>query len=949
MTLRELLGMLRNVRGPSAKGEYVCQCPAHDDKHASLWVNEGDKGIIMKCQAGCSKDEILRTLGISVYDLLNDSVRAEWDKKAEKKGMDPRMLYDGSAPARRSAPPAARPAPAKREARTFNSYEAAYGRLGKLVCCYPYTDENGQLLFEVARIQTRDGKTFRQHRPVDPAKGLFPIVCSVPAEIRGHTIYRQAEVAAAIRAGRTVYVVEGEKDADTIASFGYCGTTSPMGADHWEKGHSEHLRGADVVVIPDADSSGAKYGQAIVDSATEIARSVRVIRLRDAYPGLPDKGDITDLAELVGMEQARVMLNKLVEKAEPCTVNLYQKAVAAYNALYGYCVDHGCICQAGETNPKPLCTFVALPTMQTTRDDGAQTSKWLEICGWASNGRPLKTLTVSANKFRTMDWAFDGWGLDANIMPGNTVKDKLRCAITSAGAMVASEKTIYMHTGWRRINGEWCYLYPGGCVGAENITVEMEGSLNTHYTLSVGEQHTDLLEAALTSFSLTHVVAECVSVPLLGVCYLAPLREFLRQAGIAPAFITMLRGGSGSGKSSFAALALSHFGSFNDQSVPANFHDTANGITRKAFLLKDMPLLVDDFHPTTSLQERRQMNIVAQRLSRAFGNNAGRERLSAELTLQVSMPPQCVSIITGEDLPAIGDSGIARLFVIDVEKGDVLKYNPSGKLDPIANRPLTQLKERAANGELQAAMRGYIEWLRPQADQLPQRLYTMFNEYRDRATLLLGRVGGHTRAPGAIAHLMIGLTCMLEYFTHLGMCDQEIADATLDEYWKIITSSSARQAAENQEESAVQMFLSATSEMLASGAVSVIDIGPGSLNKVPLKDNVGYADKEYYYFLGGRIYGYVNEFYHKQELSYTLSLNALYKQLREQKILVPGHDGKNTRVKRTPDGKNGRLLWIPRWRLDGGNPPEPTAHQEKMAFVPVADAEIPEAFKEGGA
>lgn len=944
MTLRELLGMLRNVRGPSAKGEYVCQCPAHDDKHASLWVNEGDKGIIMKCQAGCSKDEILRALGISVYDLLDSATRAEWDRKAEKKGVDPRKMYDGNTPARRSAPPAAKPAPAKREMKTFDSYEAAYGRLGKLVCCYPYTDSNGTLLFEVARIQTRDGKTFRQHRPADPEKGLFPIVCSVPAEIRGHTIYRQAEVAAAVRAGRTVYVVEGEKDADTIASFGYCGTTSPMGADHWEKGHSEHLRGADVVVIPDADSSGAKYGQAIVDSTTEIAKSVRVIRLRDAYPGLPDKGDITDLAELVGTDQARDMLNTLVEKAEPCTVNLYQKAVAAYNALYGYCVDHGCICQAGETNPKTLGTFVALPTMEVTRDDGAQEIKWLEICGWASDSRPLKKLLVPLSKFRNMDWALEGWGLDANIMPGNTVRDRLRSAITSAGAMVAKKKTIYTHTGWRKINGEWCYLYQGGCIGADGITVEMEEGL-TSYTLGDRPDNLSPLDAALTSFSLTHVIAEHVSVPLLAVCYLAPLREFLQQAGAAPAFITMLRGGSGTGKSVAASLALSHFGRFSENSMPASFGDTANGITRKAFLLKDMPLLVDDYHPTTSIQERRRMEQVAQRLSRAFGNQASRGRMSADLTLQVSMPPQCVAIVTGEESPDIGDSGIARSYIVDVEKGDVLKYNTSGKEDIAANRPLTQLQQQARSGELQAAMRGYIEWLQPQADALPQHLSKTFLAYRERAGAMLSGMGAHSRAPSAIAHLMIGLTCMLEYFTDLGMCDQETAAATLDEYWEIIVGESVAQVKDNQEESAVQLFLTAASEMMASGVLTVIDITPGSPCKVPAKGMTGYADKDFYYLMGETVYGAVAEFYRKQDRIYPISRAALFKQLREQNIIMIGSDGKSTKVKRTPDGKTRRLLWIPRWRLDGGKPPEPPAHQEKMAFVPVADDDIPDEFK----
>lgn len=938
MTIRELLGLLRNVKGPTGKGEYVCQCPAHDDRHASLWVNEGDKGIILKCQAGCTKEQILRALGLDVYDLLDDATRAEWDKKAARKGVEPRKLYDGGLTPRtgNKQTTAKEKQPLKiREVKTFDSYEAAYGRLGKLVCCYKYTDIHGKVLFEVARIKTKDGKTFRQHRPVDPMKGFFPIVCSVPVEIRGHAIYRLPEVATAISAGQTVYVVEGEKDADTLASFGYCGTTSPMGADHWERGHSEHLRGADVVIIPDADASGEKYCQAIIDSAVDVARTVRVIRLRDAYPDLPDKGDITDLVDLLGADEAKQMLDDLVEAAEPVEMDLYKKALTIFNALPGYCIEKGCISQWLEsTAARPLGTFVALPVTELTKDDGALVNKFVEVAGWDSDGRALKRLMVPMSKFKNMDWAMEGWGLTANIMPGNTVRDRLRSAITSAGAMAAKRKTIYTHTGWRKIGGKWSYLYEGGCIGSEDTTVEMEPGLDA-YSLNNVPDDLSATEAAITSFSISTVINERVAIPMLGVTYLAPLCEFLAKVGNQPAFILLLRGTTNTRKSTAAALVLSHFGQFSTKTPPSSFMDTANSVRRKAFIVKDMPLLIDDYHPTTSIQERRKMESIMQSLSRSFGNLAARGRLNADSTVQVSMAPRCIALMTAEETPVIGDSGVSRFYEVEVEDGDIP-----------GNDALTALQQRARSGELRAAMRAYIEWLQPQADILPQQLDEMFIRYRARATREFEGLRVLGRTVEAAAQLMIGLTFMVQFFQHLGLCDAETADFTLEEYWKIIVGNSSAQVRSSSDESAVQMFMVATSEMLASKTITVVDISPGTQRSSPGKGMAGYYDGLNYYMMGETLYGAVVHFYRDQDRVFPASRAALFKQLRDQGIIKQvGSDGKTTKHKRTPDGKNQRLLWIPRWRLDGGKEPDPEAIQEKMEFTPVPADEIPDEFK----
>ena len=938
MTLNEFLGLLRNVKGPTGKGEYICQCPAHDDRHASLWVTEGDKGIILKCQAGCSKDEILRALGVSVYDLLDDGTRAEWNRRAERKGMDPRRMYDGGLTPRNGSRQAQAPGkkPLKiRDVKTYDSYEAAYGRLGKLVCCYRYTDIHGNVLFEVARIKTKDGKTFRQHRPVDQAKGFFPIICSVPQEIRGHAIYRLPEVAAAIQAGDTVYVVEGEKDADTLAGWGYCGTTSPMGADHWERGHSEQLRGANVVIIPDADASGEKYCQAIVDSAMDIAKSVRVVHLRDAYPELPDKGDISDLAALIGADAARQMLDELVEKADPVEMDLYKKAVSIYNNLPGYCIEKGCIAQWSESSAaRPLGTFVALPVTELTKDDGAQVNKYLEIAGWDPNGKALNRLMVAMSKFKGMDWALEGWGLTANIMPGNTVRDRLRSAITSAGAMAAKRRTIYGHTGWRKIGGRWNYLFEGGCIGSDDVTVEMEPGLNA-YSLNNVPEDLSAKDAALSSFCISGVIHERVAMPLLGITYLAPLIEFLARVGNQPAFILLLRGATNTRKSTAAALVLSHFGQFSPKTPPSSFMDTANSVRRKAFVVKDMPLLIDDYHPTTSIQERRKMEGIMQSLSRSFGNLAARGRLNADSTVQVSMAPRCIALMTAEETPMIGDSGISRFYEVEVEDGDVP-----------GNDALTELQQSARRGELRAAMRAYIEWLQPQADILPQQLDEMFIRYRARATNAFEGMRVLGRTVEAVAQLMIGITYMLKFFHDLGLCDAETAYAQLEEYWDIIVGNSSAQVRSSSDESAVQLFMAAITEMLASKTITVMDITPGREHTSPGKGMAGYVDELNYYFMAETVYGAVVHFYRDQDRVFPASRAALFKQLRAQGIIQQvGSDGKSTKAKRTPDGKNQRLLWIPRWKLDGGKEPDPKTIQEKMEFPPVPDSEIPDQFK----
>jgi hypothetical protein len=83
------------------KGQNL-RCPAHPDKHPSLSVKDGDKGVIVYCQSNhCTTKEICAAIGISVSDLFYDKitpqVRApmrEFHDQAREQYLNSRLLGD---------------------------------------------------------------------------------------------------------------------------------------------------------------------------------------------------------------------------------------------------------------------------------------------------------------------------------------------------------------------------------------------------------------------------------------------------------------------------------------------------------------------------------------------------------------------------------------------------------------------------------------------------------------------------------------------------------------------------------------------------------------------------------------------------------------------------------------------------------------------------------------
>lgn len=158
------------------------------------------------------------------------------------------------------------------------------------VATFTYTDEKGRRLYVKERWEpARDGKRkkeffFSHYDKAGKLQKGFKKGAS-------HVLYRLHEIVKADQ----VFILEGEKKADLLASWGLAATCLDTGAESkWRDHYTPHLAGKDVVIVPDNDAAGEGYLQAVAKALHGKARSVKVLRL----PGLPEKGDILDFVKL---------------------------------------------------------------------------------------------------------------------------------------------------------------------------------------------------------------------------------------------------------------------------------------------------------------------------------------------------------------------------------------------------------------------------------------------------------------------------------------------------------------------------------------------------------------------------------------------------------------------------------------------------------------------------
>lgn len=218
--------ILHALTARKSGSQWIARCPAHDDHEPSLTITAQDGKILVHCHAGCPQADVIAALqSLNVWP--SDNTGHEPDIEA----------------------------------------------------IYPYTDDRGNLIYEVIRKQ---GKRFLQRRP-DGSGGWIWNLSGVR-----RVLYRLPDIVR--RSEEIVYIVEGEKDVHSLERLGLLATTNPGGAGKWRDEYSAVLAGRDCVVIADNDRPGLAHAASVARSLLRHGASVRIFR-----PDTPKLGgDITD-------------------------------------------------------------------------------------------------------------------------------------------------------------------------------------------------------------------------------------------------------------------------------------------------------------------------------------------------------------------------------------------------------------------------------------------------------------------------------------------------------------------------------------------------------------------------------------------------------------------------------------------------------------------------------
>jgi len=277
----DVLARLDGVRGGGNQWSARCPCRA-DDNSPSLAVGIRDDKIVFHCFRGggaCTAEQICEVIKVEMKDLFPD---------------------EGQTP-----PPSMRKYAAIAQNEGSKHPNLTESRLTE-VATYDYEDAAGRLLFQKIRYVDEDGrKTFRQRRP-DGSGGWVYSLGDTPK-----VLYNLPAVAAAVTAGKSIYVVEGEKDADELISRGFVATTMSGGAGQWLDIHTETLAGAIVDVIVDNDDAGKTH-------SINVFHALQAAGCDVAVWISPEKKDISDhLAAGLTME---ALIPFPVDVSEPALV-----------------------------------------------------------------------------------------------------------------------------------------------------------------------------------------------------------------------------------------------------------------------------------------------------------------------------------------------------------------------------------------------------------------------------------------------------------------------------------------------------------------------------------------------------------------------------------------------------------------------------------------------------
>lgn len=242
--LQTILSRLKGVKkvGPNT---YRAYSPLRDEKEPSLYITEKPDGTILMCDHGGGDTKaILAAIGLTMRTLFPDG---------GSEGSGPK----GPAPSR------------------------------KVAAIYKYLDKNGELVAEKVRY-TNKSFFWRSKKP----DGSYDYHKPENVPLYNGMVLEKAEA---------VFLVEGEKDVDTLTKHGLPAVSLPNGA-HWENEYAAYFSDKVIIILPDNDDTGRDYAKAALKALKPTNYNTGIMQLNNLWPEIPEKGDASDYIAAKGEE-----------------------------------------------------------------------------------------------------------------------------------------------------------------------------------------------------------------------------------------------------------------------------------------------------------------------------------------------------------------------------------------------------------------------------------------------------------------------------------------------------------------------------------------------------------------------------------------------------------------------------------------------------------------------
>ncbi len=247
MCLNDIVSRFQSPK-KNGNNSFMVRCPCHNDNTQSLSISEKNGKILFNCFAGCRTEDILHSAGLEMKDLFADKPSFTTPKP-------PSVEYIYSD-----------------RLKKIRYYKWDNGQWKKSFY-WQYKDENGNW---------------------QSGKGNYKV-----------PLYKQ-NLLSDVPPEETVYIVEGEKDCDTMTDkLHFRAVSAPNGAtatkgntkSKWNSDYNSLFSNLNVAIIPDNDEVGRAYAETIANELLPVAKSVKIVDLCNEWENLKDKGDITDVYE----------------------------------------------------------------------------------------------------------------------------------------------------------------------------------------------------------------------------------------------------------------------------------------------------------------------------------------------------------------------------------------------------------------------------------------------------------------------------------------------------------------------------------------------------------------------------------------------------------------------------------------------------------------------------